>query len=168
MIQDAPPLSLAAIVQSVYLNVGVSPMMNVDAVAGRLPLVLLVDPVVATRHTLWRALHRAFGVLEADSVASARTWMARRPDIDAIVVHDDLPDGSGLQLARDLVELHPVAKRAIVLGGTFDVNPAALDGLTHVEPDDLRGIVTRLASWLSARDVRLAQRLLRDAEQLIA
>ncbi len=143
-------------------------MMNVDSVAGRLPLVLVVDPVVSSRPTLWRALHRAVGVLEADSVESARTWMARRPDIDAIVVHDDLPDGRGFELARDLVELHPAAKRAIVLGAMLGEPPVTHAGIAHLEPTDLRGLVGLLAGWLAARDARVAARLLRDAEQLIA
>jgi response regulator RpfG family c-di-GMP phosphodiesterase len=145
-------------------------MMNVGAAAGRLPLILLVDPVVASRHSLWRVLHRGFGVLEADSAASARTWMLRRPDIDAIVVHDDLPDERGIELAQELVTSHPSVKRAYVLASAAAVDSAAPlhSGLTHLPPGDLHGVVKRLVSWLSMRDAGLARSLLRDAERLSA
>ena len=90
--------------------------MNLDATGGRSPLVLLVDPFVASRHFMWRALSRAFGVIEAGSAGAARAWMASRPDIDALVVQDELPDQRGLELVRELVHArHPVARRSIVL-----------------------------------------------------
>jgi hypothetical protein len=59
---------------------------------GRLPLVLLVDPVDASRFALWRELSRSFGVLEAPDAARARAWLRDRQDIDAIVVQRELPD----------------------------------------------------------------------------
>ena len=90
--------------------------MNVETAVGRPPLVLLVDPVVASRHWMWRGLSRAFGVLEAGSAGGARDWIARRPDIDALVVQDELPDGRGLELVEELAsEHHPVVSRSIVL-----------------------------------------------------
>ena len=90
--------------------------MNLDATGGRSPLVLLVDPFVTSRHFMWRALNRAFGVIEAGSAGAARAWIASRPDIDAIVVQDELPDERGLELVRDLAHArHPVARRSIVL-----------------------------------------------------
>ena len=126
-------------------------MMNLDTAAGRLPLVLVVDAAVSSRHVLWRTLHRAFGVLEADAVASARTWLARRPDIDALVVHGDLPDGSGEELAREWLDLHPASKRVAIL-----------------KHGDLRGVVEGLATWLSSRDASSTRLLLRDADRLLA
>jgi response regulator RpfG family c-di-GMP phosphodiesterase len=143
--------------------------MNVDSVRSRLPLVLLVDSVVGSRHTLWRALHRSFGVLEADSVASASTWLGRRPDIDAVVVHGDLPDGHGVELARDLIASHPAAERAVIVAATtLDFAVADSAGLTRVDLGDLRGVIDGLASWLSARNPGLARLLLRDADRLFA
>jgi CheY-like chemotaxis protein len=146
---------------------GVASMMNVDAVAGRPPLVLLVDPVVASRHRLWRALHGTFGVLEAESVESARTWIARRPDIDAIIVHDDLPDGNGLELLRELAaSRHPLAGRAIVLVAPQAASSASADaGPTLVEVGDLLAVAKKLATWLPVREAR---KLLLEAEQLFA
>ena len=142
--------------------------MNLDTAVGRLPLVLVVDSAVSSRHVLWRTLHRAFGVLEADSMASARTWLGRRPDIDALVVHGDLPDGRGEDLAREWVERHPTAKGPVVLATSpADPTVRARQGLTQVEPGDLRGVVEGLAVWLSSHDSALARLLLRDADRLL-
>jgi hypothetical protein len=146
-------------------------MMNLDTAAGRLPLVLLVDAAVSSRHTLWRALHRGFAVLEADSVDSAQTWMGRRPDIDALVVHGDLADGRAEDLASTwLADLVPGARRAVVLAS--DAESASIEngdraGVTRVELGDLRGVVEGLARWLSGRDAGLARQLLRDADRLL-
>jgi DNA-binding NtrC family response regulator len=128
-------------------------MMNVDAVAGRLPLVLVVDPLVASRHRLWRVLHRAFGVLEAEDLESARAWIGRRPNIDAILVHHSLPDGSGADLAREMGEAHhPAADRVLVMD----------------DPEGLHGLLAKLAGWLSSRDAVGARTVLREAERMFA
>jgi hypothetical protein len=139
--------------------------MNVETAVGRPPLVLLVDPVTLSRHGMWRNLSRAFGVLEAGSMRAARDWIARRPDIDALVVEDDLPDGRGLALVGDLAaEQHPVASRSIVLARPgSDWSRMALAGATLIEHGDLRAVVSKLASWFFSRDLRLARALLRDA-----
>jgi response regulator RpfG family c-di-GMP phosphodiesterase len=144
--------------------------MNLDAVSGRTPLVLLVDPLVTSRHFMWRGLSRAFGVLEAGSAEAARTWIATRPEIDAIVVQDELPDQRGLELVRDLeVARHPVARRAIVLARpTPDWAAIAQAGLTLIERGDLRAISAKLSSWLLARDAGVAKALMREAERLSA
>jgi hypothetical protein len=143
-------------------------MMNVDPTAGRLPLVLLVDAAVSSRHSLWRALHRAFGVLEADSAESARTWLSRRPDIDALVVHGDLDDCCGEDLAREWVDLRPTARRPVVVATESpDLTAPQPAGFTRVELGDLRGVVEGLATWLSPRDPGLARLLLRDADRLL-
>jgi hypothetical protein len=143
-------------------------MMNLDAAAGRPPLVLLVDPVVATRHCMWRALTRVFGVLEAGSAAAARTWIENRPDIDALVVHDELPDQPGLELVHDLAsERHPIAARSIVLARPnpkFGVFVQA--NWTLVELGDVRGVLSKLAAWFFPRDAGAARTLLREAERL--
>jgi response regulator RpfG family c-di-GMP phosphodiesterase len=144
--------------------------MNLDAAGGRSSLVLLVDPYVASRHFMWRALNRAFGVIEADSASAARAWIASRPDIDALVVQDELPDQRGLELVRELVDArHPVARRSIVLAR---LNPdwaaIAQAGLTLIERGDLRAISAKLASWLLSRDAGLAKALMREADRLSA
>jgi response regulator RpfG family c-di-GMP phosphodiesterase len=149
-------------------------MMNLEAAADRVPLVLLVDSAVSSRHALWRTLHRTFGVLEADSTASAHTWLGRRPDIDALVVHGDLADGPGEDLAREWIDLHPAIKRPVILAtpptppGERDL--AVAHGLVRVEIGDLRGVVEGLATWLSSlssRNSGLARLLLREADRLL-
>ena len=144
--------------------------MNLDAAGGRSPLVLLVDPFVTSRHFMWRALTRAFGVIEAGNAGAARAWIASRPDIDAIVVQDELPDQRGLELVRELVlAKHPVARRSIVLARmTPDWAAIAQAGLTLIERGDLRAISAKLASWLLARDAGLAKALIREADRLSA
>jgi hypothetical protein len=143
-------------------------MMNLDTAVGRLPLVLLVDSAVSSRHALWRTLHRAFGVLEADSAESARTWLGRRPDIDALVVHGDLPDGLAEDLAGEWIDLRPTAKRAAVLATQQLGAPRTpRNGVTRVDLGDLRGVIEGLATWLSARDATQARMLLRDADRLL-
>jgi response regulator RpfG family c-di-GMP phosphodiesterase len=144
--------------------------MNLDAASGRSPLVLLVDPFVTSRHFMWRALTRAFGVIEASNAGAARAWITSRPDIDAIVVQDELPDQRGLELVRELVhEKHPVARRSIVLARLSpDWAAIAQAGLTLIERGDLRAISAKLASWLLLRDAGLAKALMREADRLSA
>jgi hypothetical protein len=117
--------------------------------ASRPPLVLLVDPVVASRHWMWRSLSRAFGVIEAPDAKGARDWIAQRPDIDALVVQDDLPDERGVELVCDLAkESHPIAAHAIVLARpNVDVSLLAAAGAAIVERGDLRTLLAKLAAW---------------------
>jgi response regulator RpfG family c-di-GMP phosphodiesterase len=142
--------------------------MNLESTGGRSPLVLLVDPFVTSRHFMWRALSRTFGVLEAGNAEAARAWIAKRPDIDAVVVQDELPDQRGLELVRGLVTAkHPVARRAIVLARlTPDWSAIAQAGLTLIERGDLRAVSAKLAGWLLSRDALLAKALMREAERL--
>jgi response regulator RpfG family c-di-GMP phosphodiesterase len=142
--------------------------MNLETTRGRSPLVLLVDPAIASRHFMWRALNRTFGVLEAVSADSARAWITSRPDIDALVVQDDLPDQSGVEFVRQLAsDRHPIARRAIV---QVKMSPesAAIGhaGMTLIEGGDLRAISTKLASWLLARDAGLVRALMREVDRL--
>ena len=143
--------------------------MNLDAAVGRLPLVLLVDTEVGTRHALWRTLHRAFGVLEADSVESAMAWLARRPDIDALVVRGDFADEAPGELVEEWVNGHlPAARRPVVFASNAGA-PATKSApqVTHADPEDLRGIVATLAAWLATHDRGSARVLLRDADRLL-
>ena len=142
--------------------------MTLHAAFGGPPLVLLVDASVTSRHWMWRALSRAFGVLEAESARGARDWLDRRPDIDALVVDNELPDTRGVDLVRDLAGArHPVASRAIVLARPSpEWARAAQTGATLVERGDLRAVLSKLAGWFLARDARLARALLREAERL--
>lgn len=141
--------------------------MSLETAVGRPPLVLLVDPVVASRHWMWRGMSRAFGVLEAGSVEAARDWMTQRPDIDALVVEDELPDGRGVELVRDLeASSHRVASRSIVLArpGAEWARMASV-GTTLAERGDLRAVLSKLAGWFLARDAWLARALLREADR---
>jgi hypothetical protein len=141
--------------------------MSLETVVGRPPLVLLVDPVVASRHWMWRGMSRGFGVLEAGSGEAARDWALRRPDIDALVVEDELPDGRGVQLVRDLQEAHhPAASRSIVLARPgLEWTGMASRGTTVVERGDLRAVLSKLAGWFLTRDVWLARAVLREADR---
>ena len=117
---------------------------------------------------MWRALSRAFGVLEASSADAARTWIARRPDIDALVIQDELPDQRGVEFVQDLVATrHPVARRAIVQAKMSpDGAVVAQAGLTLIERGDLRAVSLKLASWLLVRDAGLTKALMREVERL--
>ena len=134
------------------------------------PLVLLVDSSLTSRHFMWRALSRTFGVIEAGTGGAARQWIERRPDVDAIVVQDELPDERGLELVRELATArHPIAARSIVLARRSpDWGAIARAGLTLVEHGDVRTVVTKLAGWFFARDASLAKALIREAERLRA
>jgi response regulator RpfG family c-di-GMP phosphodiesterase len=121
--------------------------------AGRLPIVLVVDPVVASRHTMWRLLSQSFGVLEAPDARRASDWLACRPNIDALVVQRELPDTYGSEFVKSLAAARiPVASRTIMVA----------------RPVDLRTLVTSLAGWFFSRDTRKTEALLRDAERLIS
>ena len=123
----------------------------VHLVGGRLPVVLVVDPVAVSRHTMWRLLNWAFGVIEASSAGDARDWLAFRPNIDAIVVHDDLPDDRGIDLVDSLA-------RARVA--------AASQAVVVARPVDLRKVVTSLAGWFFSCDAGKIEKLLHEAERL--
>jgi hypothetical protein len=128
--------------------------MNLETAVGRPPLVLLVDPVVASRHWMWRTMSRAFGVLEAASARGARDWIAQRPDIDALVTQDELPDERGADLVEQLtLARHPVASRSIVLVRSRT---------------DVRAVLSKLAGWFLTHNAALARALLREADRLSA
>ena len=143
-------------------------MMSMNPAFARPPLVLIVDPVVASRQWLWRTMSQAFGVVEASSARAARDWLRSRPDLDALVVQDELPDQSGRDLVASLVsEQHPVSTRSIVLAKRSpDWVRIAQTGLTLIERGDLRALFAKLASWFLVRDAGLARALLREAERM--
>ena len=126
-------------------------MLSLDP--ARLPIVLVVDPVVASRHTMWRLLSRSFGVLEAPDALRARDWLDCRPNIDALVVQTELPDTCGSEFMKSLAAARiPVASRTIVVE----------------RPVDLRTLVTSLAGWFFSRDAAKTAALLREAERLVS
>jgi response regulator RpfG family c-di-GMP phosphodiesterase len=127
------------------------PMIALATAASRLPLVLVVDPVAASRHTMWRVLSRSFGVLEAPDARRARDWLASRADIDAVVVQRELPDADGYEFVQSLAAVRAaVASRVLVV----------------TRPVDLRRVLTSLTRWLFSHDVRKAEVLLREADRI--
>jgi CheY-like chemotaxis protein len=111
-------------------------MINVDVAARRLPLVLVVDPVAASRHMVWRVLSRSFGVLEAPDARRARDWLTDRADIDALIVQRELPDAHGTEFVESLVsEQLEVASRSILV----------------TRPVDVRAVLMSLTSWFFAQ-----------------
>jgi hypothetical protein len=145
-------------------------MVSMNPAFARPPLVLIVDPVAASRQWLWRTMSQACGVVEAGSARAARDWLRTRPDLDALVVQDELPDLSGRDLVTSLVsEQHPVSTRSIVLAKRSpDWVRFAQAGLTLIERGDLRGLLAKLASLFLVRDAGLARALLREAERMSA
>jgi response regulator RpfG family c-di-GMP phosphodiesterase len=117
--------------------------------SSRRALVLVVDPKAETRHWMWRLLHRTFGVLEAPNAQLAKNWIRDRPDIDAIIVEDELPDARGSDLVKELARAaHPVAQHAIVVASEW--RRVMLAGLVVVERGDIKTILQKLAIWFVA------------------
>jgi DNA-binding NtrC family response regulator len=128
-------------------------MNSADSAATYLPIVLVVDPIAISRFTMWRLLSRAFGVLEASDARTARSWLAVRPDIDALVVHHDLPDAEGSDLVSNLKTVRAsLASRAILV----------------TRPVDMRSVVANLTEWFFARNTRTVTALMRETERLVS
>jgi CheY-like chemotaxis protein len=110
-------------------------------------LILVVDSKVETRHWMWRLLsNHGYGVLEAPNAAAAMRWIDERPDIDALVIDDDLVDGRGAELARELADdAHPLAERAVVVASEW--RRVMLSGLHVVERGDAETLVEILSKW---------------------
>lgn len=126
-------------------------MYSLDTATARLPVVLVVDPVASSRHTLWRLLSRFFGVIESPDAEGARDWLQRRPDIDALVVQDELPDARGGELVKSLADARVGAvSHAVVV----------------TRPVDLRRVVQLLVGWFFSRDARRAGALMMEARRL--
>lgn len=115
-------------------------------------LVLIVDPKVESRHWMWRMLNSAFGVIEAPNALSARQWIEERPDIDALIVEDELPDARGGELVRELAaESHPIARRSIVVASEW--RRVMLSGLEVVDRGDAKSIIEKLTKWFIAQQI---------------
>jgi CheY-like chemotaxis protein len=110
-------------------------------------LILVVDSKVDTRHWLWRMLGaQGFGVLEAPNAAAAMRWIEERPDIDALIVDDELSDGRGSDVVRDLVDdASPLAERAVVIASEW--RRVMLAGMNVVDRGDLEALVSMLSKW---------------------
>ena len=101
--------------------------------------VLIVDDDAGFRRIARRALaDRGYEIVaEADSVAAARTAVVReRPDAVLLDVH--LPDGSGIELARELE-----GRIRVLLTSSED---AAVDSIPFVSKTEL--LATDLAPYL--------------------
>jgi response regulator RpfG family c-di-GMP phosphodiesterase len=144
-------------------------MASVDITADRPPLVLLVDPVVLSRQWMWRALSAVFGVVEAGTARGALDWLEQRPEIDALVVQDELPDGSGAELVAELANRgHPVASRAIVLASesSRSARLASL-GCTLLERGDFRSVLGKLGQWFFERNSAVMRALAREGRRRV-
>jgi CheY-like chemotaxis protein len=128
-------------------------MIRLDTAVARLPIVLVVDPVAASRQAMWRLLSRSFGVLEAPDARRAWERLARGPSIDAVVVQRELPDADGGEFVSSLVSARvDGASRSILVG----------------RPVDQRGVLAELTGWFFSRDVRKADALRRQADRLVS
>ena len=105
------------------------------AMAAALPLpaagparTLIVEDIAATRDWLSGLVHQAFpttGVYHAATLAEARGWVRANPATDGVggsdvlfLVDLGLPDGSGVDLIRELGDSHPGAQ--LVVSTIFD------------------------------------------------
>jgi CheY-like chemotaxis protein len=126
-------------------------MIALHVAEARLPLVLVVDPVAASRQKMWRLLSRSFGVLEAPDAARAHELLSSRPDIAALVVQRELPDGDGADFVLDLVSVGAeVAARVVLVS----------------RPVDLRTVLRSLAGWFFAHDAGMRDLLMRQVARL--
>ena len=116
-------------------------------------LILIVDSKVETRHWMWRLLSTSFGVLEAPDAMSARRWIEERPDIDGLVIDDDLADERGADLVRELVrDGHPLNERAVVVASEW--RKVMLAGLNVVERGDVDVLTGMLDRWFAPSETR--------------
>jgi hypothetical protein len=135
----------------------------------RFPLLLLVDGRASTRHWMWRSLTRDFGLVEASTGREARARIARRSDLEAMVIENELPDERGLEVAAHLARVHhPLASRTIVLAGASDLKQRSpVEGAILVERDDLRIVLLQLAAWFGAPEQWLIGALRRANRSMV-
>jgi len=133
----------------------------------RLPLILVCDDTPAKRYVIASWLRRdGYRVVETDTAGGARRILAEQP-VDLAVLDVHLPDGSGLDLTRDLRigpdrSATPVVHVSAVAMETLD-KVAGLDSgadaylVDPIEPQELLGTIRALLRSSGAR---------RDAEAL--
>lgn len=106
--------------------------------------ILIVDDSEAVRMTLEAIFEdRGFAVVGVESVAQARAQLAR--PFDAALFDLNLPDGSGLELVRELRARCPAAI-TVVLSGELGIDPACADlvAVKGGDPDELAMRVEQL------------------------
>jgi DNA-binding NtrC family response regulator len=91
-------------------------------VAGRprpgAPTVLLVEDETSLRRVLTRLLVRhGYEVIDAGTAEDAVT-LARDRDVDVLLTDEQLPGGSGLELAEQLTQLRPGLSVILATGGS--------------------------------------------------
>ena len=135
----------------------------------RLPLVLVCDDTPAKRYVISSWLRRSgYRIIETDTAAEARRILAERT-IDLAVLDVHLPDGSGLDITRDLRHDPersgiPVVHVSAVAMETLD-RVAGLDSgadaylVDPIEPEELLSTIRTLLRSSGAR---------RSAEELAA
>jgi DNA-binding NtrC family response regulator len=128
-----------------------------------LPVVLVVDDEENIRFAVRGYLERRkLAVLEADSVSSARRLASERAP-DAAVIDWRLPDGTGLDLLRELRKLDEHLPVIVLTGhGTIELAVRALrDGAEHflTKPLDLEALHAIIERAIGVRRERLAARL---------
>lgn len=133
----------------------------------RLPQILVCDDTPAKRYVLASWLRRdGYRVLEAETVAEARRVLQERP-VELAVLDVHLPDGSGLDITRELkanpqLSGIPVVHVSAVAVETTD-KVAGLDGgadayfIDPIDPDEFLSTIRALLRSSGAR---------RDAETL--
>ena len=120
--------------------------------------ILVVDDDEAIRWTLREALQSwGFAALEADSVAEALKQF--RTELPAVVLLDiDLPDGSGLDVLRDLKSDHPEAIVIMITGNVQVANTiSALRGGAYDfigKPINLEELRVTIRNAIETRSLR--------------
>ena len=137
--------------------------------------VFLVDDHEVVRRGVAGLLSAEFDVVgEAATAAEARARIAAtRPDVAVLDVH--LPDGSGIDLCRDILSLYPDTHCVILTAFDDDAALAAavLAGAAGYVLKDVRGsglidAVKRAAAGESLIEPRLAQRVVRTMQARVS
>jgi CheY-like chemotaxis protein len=106
-----------------------------------MPTVLLVDDSPLARHTVARRLQaEGFDVRAEGTVAAARAVDAAT--VACAVIDIDLPDGSGVDLAAEILASHAALPVAFFTASTDELDLAATHGPVFRKPD-----VEALVAW---------------------
>jgi DNA-binding response OmpR family regulator len=107
-----------------------------------MPTVLLVDDSPLARHTVARRVQaEGFDVVAEGTVAGARAVDVTT--VSCAVIDIDLPDGSGVELAVELLASHPSLPIAFFTASIDAVDEAAAHGPVFHKPD-----VEALVAWV--------------------